>query len=169
MLDTHPGNSLRFLIERGGMAKDARLQVNRWTHVAVTIDGDGSRAMYVDGKMVAGRANEPLPDIAAMNRKVARLRVLHQRLLAAGLGDSYEAAHARLAVRYLDTCHRRMKMLADGTLKPLDSAESQYAADKSYFVTAARHCEGLERVLESYAKSTDSHQKQMHRTWAATK
>ena len=59
--------------------------------------------------------------------------------------------------------------LAAGTLKPLDSAESQYAADKSYFVTAARHCEGLERVLESYAKSTDSHQKQVHQIWTATK
>jgi hypothetical protein len=122
--------------------------------------------MYVDGKAVAGRGIEPFPDMTSLGSRVARLRAFHQRLVAAGLGDCYEAAHARLAVRYLDTCHRRLRMLADGTLKPLASAESQYAADKSYFVTAARHCEGIEKVLASYAKSDAPHKKQVHQIWS---
>jgi hypothetical protein len=151
------------------MAHDAKLPAGRWTHVAVTVDAEGSRAMYVDGKAVAGHGVEPFPDVASLGPRVARLRALHQKLVAAGLGESYEAAHARLAVRYLDACHRRLKMLAEGALKPLASAESQYAADKSYFVTAARHCEGLEKVLGSYAKSEEPHKKQVHRIWSTTK
>jgi hypothetical protein len=166
MLDTHPGNSLRFLVERGGLTLDAKLRVDRWTHVAVTVDAGGSQTMYVDGKAVAARPVDPLPDLTSLAPRVARLRAFHEQLVAASLGEGYEAAHARLVVRYFDTCHRRMKMLADGELKPLASAESQYAADKSYLATTLRHCEGLEKVLESYAKSDDSHRRRVYQMWA---
>jgi hypothetical protein len=169
LLDTHPGHSLRFLIERGGLALDAKLPVDRWTHVAVTVDAEGSQALYVDGKAMSARAVEPIPDLASLAARVARVRAFHEQLLAAGLAESYEAAHARLVVRYLDVCHRRMKMLADGALKPLASSESQYTADKSYFATAARHCEGLQRVIESYAKSDDPQKKRVYGLWAGTK
>lgn len=169
LLDTHPGNSLRFLIERGGLSLDAKLPVDRWTHVAITVAADGSQAMYVDGKLVAGRAAEPFPDLTTLHARVARLRALHEQLLAAGLGETYEAAHARLVVRYLDACHQRLQRLADGTLKPLASAESQYAADKSYFATALRHCEGLEKVLASYAKADDAQKKRVYQIWDKSK
>ena len=165
MLDTHPGNSLRFLIERGGLSLDAKLPVGRWTHVAVTVAADGSQAMYVDGKTVAARPVDPFPDLQSLGVRVARLRALHEQLQLVGLSTTYEAAHARLVVRYLDVCHQRMQLLADGRLKPLTSAESQYAADKSYFATALRHCDGLERVLESYAKTDDSQKKCVYQIW----
>ena len=148
---------------------DAKLPVDRWTHVAVTVAADGSQAMYVDGKAVAGRPVDPLPDLNSLGLRVARLRVLHEQLVMAGLGESYEAAHARLVVRYLDAYRQRMKMLGDGTLQPLASAESQYAADKSYVVTALRHCDGLEKVLESYAKTDDSQKKRVYQIWGKSK
>ena len=125
--------------------------------------------MYVDGKTVAGRPIDPLPDLNSLGLRVARLRVLHEQLVVAGLGESYEAAHARLVVRYLDVCHQRMKMLVDGTLQPLASDASQYAADKSYVVTALRHCDGLEKVLESYAKTDDSAKQRVYEIWERSK
>ena len=86
---------------------------------------------------------------------------------AAGLGDSYEAAHARLAVTYHATTHQRLRLLAEGRLKPLPG-DSQCAADKSYFQTTARLCEGLEKVLNSYAKSADPHQQRVYAVWSAS-
>ncbi len=103
-------------------------------------------------------------DLAALRTRVNKLRTLHQRLVDAGLDDSYEAAHARLAVEYFATSVRRLELLAEGKLKPLPAA-SQYAADKSYFDTTARLCEGLEKVLDAYGESDDRHKRRVHQLW----
>ena len=70
------------------------------------------------------------------------LRDFHGRLVAAGLGHTYEAAHARLTVAYLATTATRLKMVAEKKL-PLLPAVSQAAADQSYVQTTSRLCEGL--------------------------
>jgi hypothetical protein len=86
--------------------------------------------------------------------------------VSSGLAGSYEAAHARLAVEYLAATCERLKMLSEGKLKRL-SGQSQYAADKSYFSTTAKLCEGLERTVCSYKDSGDAHEKQVYLIWNA--
>ena len=71
-------------------------------------------------------------------------------------------------MRYLATCQKRIQLLAEGKLARLPEP-SQYAADKSYFATVAKLCEGLESVLDSYAKSTDAAKKAIYGLWIGTR
>ncbi len=75
------------------------------------------------------------PDLDSLKSRVARLRKLHGRLVEAGLGDSYEAAHARLILKYLAAFYDRLRLLDEGKLKPLPEP-SRYAADKAYLDSA---------------------------------
>ncbi len=168
MLDTFPGGSLRLIVEWGTATHDAKLSPDQWTHVAGTVDADGTLALYAGGKRVAVQKFGSPPDVGTLEARVARLRRFHGRLAAAGKEEGYEAAHARLAIRYLATCQKRLKLLAEGKLNRLPEA-SQYAADKSYFATAAKLCDGLEKVLEGYAKSPDPSRKEVHQLWTASK
>jgi hypothetical protein len=108
-----------------------------------------------------------LPDsgeFAALAGKAAAIRGFQQRLVSAGLGDNYEAAHARLAAAYLAATVLRQKMVAErrpGMLPPV----SQKAADKSYLQATARLCEGLEKTVQSYATSADARKQQVRRLW----
>jgi len=55
MLDTYPGNSLRFMTIQGACTYDAKLPSDRWTHVvAVYSVSQGFAKLYVDGSEVAG-------------------------------------------------------------------------------------------------------------------
>ena len=107
---------------------------------------------------------ELAPGLAEIDIRIARIREFHRRLLSAGLADSYEAAHARLAVEYLATTLERFTMLAEGKLKRL-SDQSQAAADKSYISTTSKLCAGLEQTLASYKGSEDDYKKQVHAIW----
>ena len=63
LLDTHPGNSLRLIVDAGVASYDAKFQPDKWVHVAATVAPDGKIAMYVDGKPVAvqtGPSNQEL-------------------------------------------------------------------------------------------------------------
>ena len=166
VLDTHPGNSLRLITERGSPTADAKLAKGKWTHVAGTANADGTLSLYVDGKLAASQQGGFPIDIAALRRRAIRIGEFYQRLVRAGLGDGYEARHAKLAVEYLAVCHRRLSLLAEGKLKPLES-RSQYAADKSYFDTTSKLCEGLEKLVQSFQDSDDPRRKQIHRLWTA--
>ena len=166
---THDGASITLPYDR---------MPNRAT-IAIGLGGAAARPVATpktDGLLPSAPSSDlslgktkPFPDVSSLGPRVARLRGFYEDLVGVGLGESYEAAHARLVVRCLEASHRRLKMLADGELKPLASAESQHAADKSYFVTAARHCEGLERVLRTYAKSDDPHKRQVNQIWSKGK
>ncbi|MFH1920026.1 MAG: LamG-like jellyroll fold domain-containing protein, partial [Planctomycetota bacterium] len=166
LLDTHPGNSLRLITERGALGYDAKLKPDVWVHVAATVDAEGGLALYVDGKQVVSKKEELAPKLVEIDARIARIRKFHQGLLSAGLADSYEAAHARLAVGYLAATCERLNMLSEGRLKRL-SGQSQYAADKSYFSTTAKLCEGLERTVASYKDTEDAHEKQVYLIWIA--
>jgi hypothetical protein len=165
MIDTFPGGSLRLIVERGTPSYDAKLRPDRWTHVAATVDGDGTLALYLDGQRVTSQKTAVAPEIGTLRERAARLGKLHGQLAAAGLGDCYEAAHARLVVEYHAVTHQRLRLLAEGKLQPLP-ADSQYAADRSYFAATMRLCEGLEKVLNSYATSSDSHKKRVFALWS---
>jgi len=102
--------------------------------------------------------------LADLDKRAARLLEFAQALAKAGLGHSYEAAHARLAADYVATIHERRAMFAEGKLNPL-SEPSQSAADKSYLDTAGRLCNGIERILSGYADSNDARKQQIHQLW----
>ncbi|MBM4042120.1 MAG: hypothetical protein FJ290_26790, partial [Planctomycetes bacterium] len=164
MLDTHPHNSLRMIVERGTLSHDAKLKPDEWVHVAAAIDADGSQALYVDGKCVASHKRDAGPELTGLNDRLAKLRKFHERLGSAGLADSYEAAHARLAIEAANAFNERLRLLADGKLAPLPEP-SAYAADKCYLATAARLCDGLAKTIASYKGSDDPHRKRVHQLW----
>ncbi len=65
MLDTWPGNSLRFLNVKGMCRFDAKLPADRWSHV-VGVYSASKRIMklYLDGKEVASLGGDHWPEMA---------------------------------------------------------------------------------------------------------
>ena len=96
---------------------------------------------------------------------MAAIGDFHRRLVDAGLGQSYEAAHARLAVACMAATVTRLKMLADGKLPRLPAA-SQAAADKSYVDTTLKLCDGLEKTVKSYQASDNPEKKRIWQIWS---
>jgi len=94
-----------------------------------------------------------------------RVHVFYTKLVEAGLGECYEAQHARLAMEYAATFSERRRMIDEGTIEPLAEERSQSAAHKSYADTVRKLRDGLETVLGSYADSTDPHKKRVHQLW----
>jgi hypothetical protein len=102
--------------------------------------------------------------VVTLSARAAALRVFHQRLVDAGLGDSYEAAHTRLITACLATAAERVKRVAEGKFPAL-APDSQKAADASYVEATARLRDGLEKAVLSYATSDDSQKQEIHRLW----
>jgi hypothetical protein len=109
---------------------------------------------------------EAPPKRAELRKRLARIREFYSRLVGAGMEESYEAAHARLAIKAYIMAEERLKLVAEGRFKTLP-ADSQNAADRSYILATARLCEGLERTLDSYAKSDNPLRKRVFSIWAA--
>jgi hypothetical protein len=89
-----------------------------------------------------------------------------QALAQAGLGDRYEAAHARLAIECAAAARRRQDMLSEGKLARLPEG-SQEAADASYIQTTQRLLEGIESVLNGYPGSDDPQERKISGIWAS--
>ena len=114
---------------------------------------------------IAELPKSPLSEsLLVLQKRVAVLRDFHKRLVDAGLGQGYEAAHARLAIAYLATTVTRLKMLGEGKLPRLP-ALSQAAADKSYVDTTAKLCDGLEKTVKSYQRSENPQKQHIWRLW----
>jgi len=65
MLDTFPGNSLRFLNRKGMCSFDAKLPADRWTHVAgVYSTPNRIMKLYVNGQEVAALTDGPFPPMS---------------------------------------------------------------------------------------------------------
>jgi hypothetical protein len=107
------------------------------------------------------------PAVAALDARTARLRAFHDRLIAAGFGAGYEAAHAQLALDAVHTLHERRRLLAAGKLQRLEQSTSQAAADTSYENAATKLMDGLETVIKSYGKSADPHRQKIFELYLA--
>ena len=166
LLDTEPSNSLRLIVEGGVVRHNAKLKPGRWAHVAATADEEGRLTLYVDGKLVASTRHELPLNVAALEARTGQVRRFSERLHAAGLDDCYEAAHARLALQSLAVTCRRLEMLDAGKLAAL-APDSQRAADKSYFATAAKLCRGLERTVLTYKDAPSPHKRRVYEIWNA--
>ncbi len=108
---------------------------------------------------------EATTEFAVLTRKAEVLKAFQGRLKNAGLGNSYEAAHARLAEQAVDTVVLRRSLQEASLIKPLP-AFSQAAADKSYVDTANKLYDGLEAVMNSYGASTVSARQRIHGLWS---
>jgi hypothetical protein len=104
-------------------------------------------------------------DVRALLASGERLRRFHQLLAENGLTSSYEATHARLALNCLAATHSRLRLLAEGQLKPLTDPVSQAAADQSYVDTTRKLADGLAQVLAAYEKSGDPGKNRIARLW----
>jgi hypothetical protein len=100
--------------------------------------------------------------LAKLDARAETLRVFRNRLVAAGLGGTYEAAHAQLALDAIRVIHERLVLLRTGKLAPLPAA-SQAAAGQVYESAATKLIEGLEAVIKSDAGSDDPLRRQISR------
>ena len=97
--------------------------------------------------------------------RLDRVLKFQRRLLAAHLGETYEAAHARLIVDFAEVTASRRELLRLGQLGRLPEP-SQTAADQSYEATLTKLCDGLDLVLKSYEHSPDPHRLKMFQLWS---
>ncbi|HUT23054.1 MAG TPA: LamG-like jellyroll fold domain-containing protein, partial [Sumerlaeia bacterium] len=167
LLDTFPGRSLRLITPRGSASYDAQLPVGEWTHVAATYDPEGDIRLFVAGKRVTAQKIEtrlPGEELGDVAPRVERLRSFHDALGRAGLGDTYEAAHARLVMECVDAAAQRAEMLKRGGFPELPP-RSRRAADVSYVDTVRAHCDGLEKTLDSYEGSEDPRKRRVFELW----
>jgi hypothetical protein len=165
--DTFPGNALRLISDSGTVSADAKLTPGRWAHVAATIDAEGNSALYLDGKLMASaRRTTGEMALKTLLERTARLRRFHQAMVAAGLKDTYEAAHARLALNCLWAAYERAELLSAGKLTPLPP-QSEAAADKLFLSTPMKLCDGLEKLLNAWQGSSDSRKRQVYDFWRA--
>jgi hypothetical protein len=109
--------------------------------------------------------NPERPQLASLDAAAAKARVFRARLVAAGFGESYEAAHAQLILDAVSAARVHEGLRAAGKLPPLPEA-SQAAADKSYEDTVMRLSEGLAAVMKSYEKSSDARARNIYRLYA---
>jgi len=65
LLDSCPGNSVRFICGQVQLGLRDGLPAGRWTHVAAVADPGGGCRLYVDGKPVGGDATAAVRDEAA--------------------------------------------------------------------------------------------------------
>ena len=102
---------------------------------------------------------------ADFEKCVGRVREFHQRLVAAGLGETYPAAHAQLVSDCAEVAATRRELLRADKIRRLPEP-SQTAADKSYDETVAKLCDGLDSVLKSYERSTDPARRTIFQLWS---
>jgi hypothetical protein len=137
--------------------------------IRVVLDGEsdhehGPRASKSTSREPRAEGRER---VIGLDERVRKLRDFHQRLVAAGFGDSYEAAHAQLALDAAAAVHARARLLSEGKI-PLLSEASQDAADRSYVDTVVRLCDGLDEVLKSDESSAEPRRQEIARLWRAT-
>jgi hypothetical protein len=99
---------------------------------------------------------------------VRRAREFNHRLVEAGWGGTYEAAHARLMVDCAHAWSRRQAMREAGQLRLLPEA-SQAAADQLYVQTIIRLSDGLEAVVKPYGESADTRRRRIVDLWQASR
>jgi hypothetical protein len=106
-----------------------------------------------------------LADVSSLRANGERLTRFYRQLTKAGLANTYEAAHARLALECLAVAHRRFQLLDQQQLAPLANPVSRAAADQLYFDTARKLAQGLNQVLAADEVSLEAQKRAIGRLW----
>lgn len=112
----------------------------------------------------SGCSGTAIADLPAPRVPFSTIGNFYNSLVAAGLGDTYEAQHARITCEYMRAIQERLKMKAAGGLPPLPDS-SQCAADKSYWEAAVRLADGLCKTVSAYEGSGDLGKEKMLTLW----
>ena len=108
------------------------------------------------GRQVAGTPGPPAPSCRqSIAPPTARWRAFLEEMTAAGLADTYEAAHARLVLEAVAACRERTRLLARGAIAALPEVSAR-AADQAYADAALKLGRGLDAVLNGYRDSPDA-------------
>jgi predicted Mrr-cat superfamily restriction endonuclease len=108
------------------------------------------------------------PSPASLDLVADKMRAFRSRLLTAGFGDSYEAAHAQLILDAVAAAREHRALVETSKLSRLPEA-SQAAADQSYIDTVTRLSDGLAALMQSYEKSSDERARKICGLYAAEK
>ena len=77
LLDTYPGNSLRFIVGRIIVRADGVLPEGQWSHVAASVDPENGRiVLYLDGNPVATETLDTADDAFVVSRAYALQRYI---------------------------------------------------------------------------------------------
>jgi hypothetical protein len=109
--------------------------------------------------------NQYLKSAIAGDQRAGALVKFLQSMSETGRWQSYESAHAFLAVQCLVAMQDRKGLEQEGKLPPLADPKSQAAADQSYVDTYKRVREGLEKLMTAYANSSDRRQRVIAALW----
>ncbi len=126
--------------------------------------GEASATRRPFAPRATGQVCRPSADLGG---SASNLGAFHKQLVAAGLGESYEAAHAQLVLDAICAAHQRHDLLSAGKLARLEEA-SQVAADKSYRDTVTKLLNGLDAVLKSYQNSPDPRRREIFQAYIAS-
>jgi hypothetical protein len=107
------------------------------------------------------------PELESLTQQARRLAEFRSRLERTGFKDSYEVAHAQLALDAIAAAREHLRLRSEGKLTPLPPA-SQAAADKAYVDTAMRLCQGLDQVVKTYEKSASARGRKIFAVYQAT-
>jgi len=99
--------------------------------------------------------------------RLARVVEFHRRLVAARLGEGYEAAHAKLVLDCARAATERRELAQAGKLRVLPGT-TQAAAEKLYGDTVAKLCAGLEATLKSYQSGANPAKREVFKLWQAS-
>ena len=103
----------------------------------------------------------------AVARPATRLARFYRLMCQAGLGERYEAAHARLAVAALLAAHERVDLTRQGGVPPLP-ANSQTAAQAAYVNSARALHDGFIQMLKTRGTGTDRTDRRIAALWQET-
>ncbi|MCD6394767.1 MAG: hypothetical protein J7M40_14845, partial [Planctomycetes bacterium] len=76
LLDTHPGNSLRFIVGADTISKQNVLPPGKWSHVAAIAGKDGI-GLFLNGKQIAHQSLDIQPDAFVVTRGYALQRFIN--------------------------------------------------------------------------------------------
>jgi len=102
-----------------------------------------------------------------IGRSGARLAQFFRKASEAGLGDRYEAAHARLALACAWAAHERVELVRKGQVPRLPEA-SEAAARKAYATSARQLYDGLARVIEAPEDGKSGIEQRLAALWRET-
>lgn len=121
----------------------------------------GETALRPPAEELPGELGEALRSLEA---RAGRFQAFELSLEDAGLGGSYEAAHAGLIREAVETSRRRFLLIGAGKIAALPEP-SRSAADRSYIDAAIRLCDGLEKALAGHENSADPRKAAIFELW----